>query len=237
MPVTRPACTPAAPLALAAIVAPLAGGCVVAADHSYTVSHEVSAVVLDLGKGDVEVVEGLPGEVYVEVDLGGLSSADLGPRLEGDILHLEYRCGGASLCGGDLFVAVPPGVAVDAELGAGSLVATGLSGNLRADLGSGDLWTEGLSSEVVWLATGAGSVEAGMVERPLDADLSVGAGDAWLAVPEGSYRLDLDAGAGEVSLWNVSHDPDAPGALSVHAGAGAVHIEGIPKSREWHETR
>ncbi len=208
--------------------------CVVAADTQYTVTDDVDAVVLDLGKGDVQVAVGYPGEVYVELDMGGLTTADLGPRIEDGILYLEYRCGGASICGGDLFVAVPPGMAVDADLGAGSLEAWDLSGNLRAEVGSGDLWAEGLSGDVVWLATGAGAVEAGFVERPTDARLAVGAGDAWLAVPEGSYDLDIDAGAGAVSTWNVSHDSSSDSHLTIQGGAGAVHVEGIPTGGHWH---
>ena len=209
--------------------------CVVGTDARYTITQPVKAVVLDLGKGDVEIAQGYADEVYVEVDMGGLTTADLGPRIEEDILYLEYRCGGASVCGGDLFVALPPGMPVIAELGAGDLGIHGISGNVQARLSAGDLWADDLASEVVWLSTGAGAVEADFTERPLDVDLSVGAGDAWLTVPEGAYNLSIDAGAGDISIWNVDHDPSAEGHLSLAAGAGAVTVEGMPRSADWNQ--
>jgi len=202
--------------------------CVVAQDQRYVINQDVSAVVMDLGKGDVTVEVGPPGEVVVDIDMGGLTTNDLGPRLEGDVLYLEYRCGGVSICGGDLWVQVPPDMLVDVELGAGDLSVWELHGDVRAQLGSGDLTAELLHSEVVWLATGAGAVDAHFEEPPFDLHASVGAGDVWLTVPPGAYDLDVDAGAGVVITDGIATDASSDRHITAQAGAGAVTVEGLP---------
>jgi len=208
-------------------LAPLSA-CVVAQDQRYVVNQDVSAVVMDLGKGDVTVEVGPPGEVVVEIDMGGLTTKDLGPRLENDVLYLEYRCGGVSICGGQLWVQVPPDVAVDVELGAGDLSVWELHGDVRAQLGSGDLTAELLRSDEVWLATGAGAVDAHFEEPPVDVHASVGAGDVWLTVPPGAYDLDVDAGAGVVIMDGIAEDSSSGRSITAQAGAGSVTVEGLP---------
>ncbi len=202
--------------------------CVVAQDQRYVVNQDVSTVVMNLGKGDVTVGVGPPGEVVVEIDMGGLTTKDLGPRLEGDVLYLEYRCGGVSICGGDLWVQVPPDVEVDIELGAGDLSVWELHGPVQAQLGSGDLTAEMLHSEVVWLATGAGAVDAHFEEPPVDLHATVGAGDVWITVPPGAYDLDVEAGAGVIILDGIAADATSGRHITAQAGAGAVTVEGLP---------
>ena len=58
---------------------------------------------------------------------------------------------------------------------------------------------------------------------PADIDACVGAGELSIGMPEGSYDLQVQAGAGEVDLRLVN-DPSAEHSIRACAGAGEIEL-------------
>lgn len=204
----------------------LLAGCHAGGVHTTrTFGEDIDRVVVLLDSGGVEV-SGVAGQpTHVEVDMGGVGAAPAGMALEQGVLTVDYRCGVA--CGGDIWVEVPPGVAVEVQLERGDIGLDGLDGELRATLGAGDLWGTALGSRDIAVAVGAGDLGVETTGRPLSLWADLGAGDASLTVPLGGYRLvDMELGAGELWLDGVHADPEAPGRIHARAGAGAVWLHG-----------
>lgn len=192
-------------------------------ERSFSDDIDRVVVLLDSGNIDVSGISGQPA--LARVDMGGVGTEVGGMSVDDGVLTVDYRCGVA--CGGYVWVEVPPHVGVEVQLERGDIGIDGINGDVRAMLGAGDLWTSSLGSRDIAVAVGAGDLDIDTTGKPLSLWADLGAGDASLTVPSGGYRMvDMDVGAGELSMDGVHEDGDSPGRIHVRAGAGAVWLHG-----------
>ncbi len=182
----------------------LLAGCVLAISGTTTIDAPVERVVIDASKGDVHV-EGRLGDVTLQVDFGGLGSGEVGHRVRDGVLFVDYHCGGAELCGGDIELTVPPRTPVEIALGAG------------------DVHVEDLRAEVVALV-GAGAIELEFPAAPDLVQVVAAAGSIEIGLPAGAYALELDA-VGAISVDpGIVDDADSPHVIVAEAGAGSIDL-------------
>ncbi|PSL55173.1 putative adhesin [Saccharothrix carnea] len=128
---------------------------------------------------------------------------------------------------------------VEIEVGSGDATVRDVSGVVRVDNGSGDLevagvggdFTGDVGSGTTRLSDMRGAVtidsNSGDVTVRLAAVTSVtadaGSGDLTVDVPEGAYKIDVEAGSGERDI-KVENDPDAAAKLVLRAGSGDVTV-------------
>ena len=145
-------------------------GCVVGGgERSFVVNEPVEMVEIALENGEVHVVSVDREGVLVEWEGGGVSETDLfSTSVEDGVLVLDADCDG--VCGGELYVEVPPST---------------------------------------------------------DLCVQLAAGEAALEVEPGGWDLDLDVGAGELSVVDVHDDPDADRRICAVVAAGELSITGV----------
>jgi putative adhesin len=225
-----------------------------AAEHSFDVHASyagVRSLTIDDGAGDV-VLRGAPAGSRLTVTehvRAGLSSptrqATLAP---GGALRLSEGCH-SSLdpeCTVRYTVAVPAGIPVAANSGAGNVSAGALhtSGTVALSSGAGDVTATDVSSTTsLELGAGAGDVSASRIGAPalrvssgagdVTADVvgpisslvaSSGAGDVTLSVPPATYDVHATSGAGGVADQALATNPTAARRITASSGAGEVTI-------------
>jgi len=123
-------------------------------------------------------------------------------------------------------IAVPAGVGVRVNSGAGDVEASGLTATapISLDSGAGNVNARGISAPSVHLDTGAGDITARLTTAPRDLEASSGAGNVTLTVPNVVYDLSASSGAGSVSDQGLRTDPRSPHRIKVSSGAGDVTI-------------
>jgi hypothetical protein len=172
-------------------------------------------VRIDLRYGDVRIESGSPGRVEAELTIHcrhdskrcaeHVEEIDLEADSSGDRLRLRvvglprFSNHGTGI---ELRVLVPPGFAVDADVGAGRIEVVDVDGDLRVDLGAGEIQVR-MPEEAVR------SVEAraGVGEARLSRDGTtlaqrrhlVGGHVEWDS-GTGEASVDLGVGAGEVAV-------------------------------------
>ena len=197
-------------------------GCIVAVDDSFCVDEEVDAILLDMENGDISIEPG--DRLCVEVDLGGVGSNGIGSGVDDRLLFLDYPCGGA--CGGDVRITAPSKIHVDVQLGAGDISIDSRKGDVVAHLGAGSIQATDLQSEWAELLTGAGDIQAELLERPVFLDVNVAAGSIEIEVPAGGYALDLDADGGSIQTDGVFDEVDSDAKIRAHVSTGSIQIDG-----------
>lgn len=90
----------------------------------------------------------------------------------------------------------------------------------------GELYVEVPSGTDLCVRVGAGEAR---IALDADADVCVetGAGELSIEVPAGAWDIDLDIGAGEVSLFDVVDDGAAERSIQARLGAGELSVFGI----------
>lgn len=123
-------------------------------------------------------------------------------------------------------IAVPAGVGVRVNSGAGDLDASGLTATAPITLasGAGNVTARGISAPSVHLDTGAGDITAQLSTAPRDLEASSGAGNITITVPNVPYDVSASSGAGNVSDNGLRIDKRSPHRINVSAGAGDVTI-------------
>ncbi len=170
-------------------------------------------------------------------------SARLGP---GGRLELASGCGGFVLeCRVGYTVAVPTGIPVDVQAGAGDVTASGLhtAGGIRLSSSAGDVSASDISSPAVVMTSSAGNVVGTRIDSRR-VSLSSGAGDViadvnglvdklvagsdsgsvTLRVRNSIYFVHASSGSGTVSDATLRTDPASPRSIDATAGAGDVRI-------------
>jgi hypothetical protein len=134
----------------------------------------------------------------------GLQTPTWRESVDGDTLTISGGCPILTgvWCDVSYTIDVPAGVTIDAENGAGSIDASGLSGDLRLRSGAGSVTIDDVSGKLD-LMSGAGSVQATRVR---------------------SSTVVAESGAGSVDLIFIA----APDLVRAQAGAGSVDIE-VPR--------
>ncbi|MFN3597858.1 MAG: hypothetical protein ACK41D_11375 [Rubricoccaceae bacterium] len=196
----------------------LTGRAVATATEERSVALEGRTLVLDGFAGDVRVLaDPTLSEVRLRAERSarGATDGSAAARLEGvtlreaggaDLYQFVWRTEHEAGTRVDVEVRVPPGTAVTLRLGAGDLVAEGLEGALDAELGAGTATATGLTASEVRLRTGSGALEVEARALPAGAayTLETGAGEIVLALPAAaSVNVEAETRAGQVRLGDL----------------------------------
>lgn len=202
--------------------------------HSFDVRASyggVRSLEVDGGSGDVHLARAAAGSelVVVEHVTEGLTSPNrTAVRGSGGALRLSTSCpvGVSNNCGVNYTIAVPVGVAVNADSGNGNVDARGLSttGPLKLSSGNGDVTATGIDAGNVTLESGNGNVTATLDRAPTRLDASSGNGDVTLTVPNSTYAVRVTSGNGTVSDDTLRIDPNSPRLITANSGHGDVTV-------------
>jgi Toastrack DUF4097 len=191
----------------------------------------VRSLEVDGGTGDVHLTAGAAGSdvIVVEHVIGGLTTPDRqAVRGAGGALRLSSSCpvGISNYCQVSYTIAVPPGVAVDADSAGGDVDARGLSTTapLKLTSGDGDVSALGIGAGNVTLDSGNGDVTATLVRAPSRLYASSGNGDVTLTVPNTTYAVHVSSGNGDVSDSTLRTDPASPRTITASSGNGDVTV-------------
>lgn len=178
--------------------------CVVAVEQTVTVSQPIDRIVVDVSAGDVKVVA-REGDVRLTGAFGGAGHGPISHEVTDGVLVVRYDC---RLCGGELKIEAPDGVALDLTLGAGDLSVVDMAGNTDANV---DL----------------GSVDVSYVIAPEWIDLQLGTGAIEIVVPAGGYALDVRTERGKVELDGVEDDPTSTNTIVARTANGSIDVFGF----------
>ncbi len=166
------------------------------------------------GEGDDVVLEFLP------------STSDQYTALEdGGTLTLTATCFGEDVagCSGGFLLTVPAGQSLRARTDAGNVdFLPGLFGPLEAQTANGDITFADVGGTEATVVTGTGVVEARFTEPPLGLSFDSGSSPISVAVPAGTYALDLDS-TGAVTVGDGIED-GAGATIRLHSGTGAIDL-------------
>jgi len=215
--------------------------------ESFTVEDEVSALVVDVGSGNV-TVRGTDSETTSVTAWIRGEYCELDQDFASGTLRLESRReGGHPLrwrCEIDLEVLAPAGAdlelgtgsgnvdaahvegAVDVDTGSGNVDLADVAGDLRVETGSGNIEAHQLTSPSVYAHAGSGNVSATFAVPPDAVAVETGSGNVRLRLPEERYRVDTDHGSGEVHVTGIIDDPDADRWIAIDTGSGNIDVTG-----------
>ncbi len=187
----------------------------------------VSRVEVEARAGTVQVRPGPDGSATVDRFLkwDGDAKPQLTQEVRGDVLHVVATCPDDDHdCTSELVLTVPAASAVRADLGAGNVGVTGLSGAQDLSTGAGNVSGTGLGAAPVTVRTPAGNVDLAFAAAPPTVDAEATAGNVVVRVPTGPvYEVHATTSAGNARV----EVPDTPGAdhrITARSSAGNVSV-------------
>lgn len=209
-------------LALAASATQEDSGRIEAGDvRRVEITAEVGSVTLDAAGSDTTVVT---GEWRVRTAFG---RGEVESDVADGVLRVRHECPEPSFgrCQLDLDLDLPPDTDVRVRMGAGEVLARGLSGeaDVRSDAGSvrlADLTTGRVRAEV-----GVGDVDLGFVEPPRDVVARADVGDVEVRVPDDDtvYAVTTSSDIGDDSA-QVRSDPAAARSIVATVEVGDARV-------------
>lgn len=186
----------------------------------------VSRVEVEARAGTIQVRPGADGSARVDRFLrwSGDARPQLTQEVRGDVLHVEATCPNERGCDTELVLTVPAASAVRADLGAGNVAVTGLSGAQDLSTGAGNVAGTNLGAAPVRATTPAGNVDLGFAAAPPTVEAESSAGNVTVRVPVGPvYEVDARSSVGNTRV----EVPDTPGAdhrITATSSAGNVSV-------------
>ncbi|MCB9744461.1 MAG: hypothetical protein H6740_17820 [Alphaproteobacteria bacterium] len=212
---------------LLALVTLLPGCLVQEVDHLFEdPDAEITRLVLSSRNGSVEVIPGDALRVSRAAEHGTLVF-ELTEAVEGGVATLDERCPLASQCHVDTVVELPPDVELELTLDAGSLRLEELESPMTLVLGAASVTGTGLVTPDLILEAEKADVDLHFVLPPGRLRIETQVGGVKVDLPAGAYDLEVASDLGEVTLWNLEHDPAAQGEVFVRTGAGDVALTGV----------
>ncbi|MGV9773056.1 DUF4097 family beta strand repeat-containing protein [Streptosporangium sp. NPDC003464] len=193
---------------------------------SYDVTGDLKVLDAHTGSGDIVVTGSDRSGARVTETLHW--SGDSGDRpttehpVAGGTLSLRHKCPKGN-CSVDYRIEIPKGLSVKLDTGSGNLTLRGLEGEVEADTGSGTVEAGTLGSKRFTAETGSGEVEVKFTSAPDHVEVRTGSGGATVRLPQGSYDVTAEAGAGE-KVVQVTDDPSAPRTVVVRTGSGDAKV-------------
>jgi hypothetical protein len=200
---------------------------------SYSVRGALSAVSLDLGSADAEIVGGRDDPV-VEVrrtDSSSFGHAAAHRReVSGGVLRISSRCPRTVLgsCAADYRVSVPNNVPVSVQTGSGDVRLDGFRGSARIATATGNIGATAFCGFLLQARAESGDVSATAACAPERLELRSRTGEVHAVVPPGRYRIDADSDEGARSVRGLRPADDAPFQILALSGAGDVAVEAGP---------
>lgn len=162
-------------------------------DSSWTQTHPITGVRVDVVSGDVQIGPGAAGQALVRQSMRWVRHRPLVRETwEGDTLVVRVTCADGTFllpnsCSADLDLKVPAAVPVTVTARSGNVAAAGLSGTVHVETDSGDIQLTDDSGTVVAHAI-SGSVTGQGLTAP-DADVQADSGDVALAFSAAPDRV------------------------------------------------
>jgi hypothetical protein len=200
---------------------------------SYNVRGALSAVSLDLGGADAEIVGGREAPV-VEVRRTDRFSfghpAAHRREVSGGVLRISSRCPRTVFgsCTAAYRVSVPRNVPVSVRTGSGDVRLDSFRGSARIATGTGDIAATAFCGFLLQARAGSGDVSATAACAPDRLELRSRTGAVRAVVPPGRYRIDADSDEGARSVRGLRRADDAPFQILALSGAGDVEVEAGP---------
>ena len=197
---------------------------------TYSVQGAVSAVFLDLGGADADVVGGgnRPSVQVRRTDEYAFGRRAIAGRdAAGGVLRIRSRCPDTVLgaCDAAYRLTVPDNVPVTVRTTSGDVRFTGYQGSAQIDTSSGDIAIGGYCGFLLRARADAGDVSASASCATERMELRSRTGDVRAIVPPGRYRVDADTDTGESEVRGLTPADDAPFVIQVLSSAGDVTVE------------
>lgn len=212
------------------------------------IEERIDRVEIDVSSGRVEIVGSSSGETRLDFSVKSGWSRDGGidHAVVGRTLQVTGGCDSGMIlgiwCESDVTITVPSSAVVTADVSAGTLVVSGLSGDtaLESDAGSitvtdqrgaltahsdaGSVTVSGLDAEVAKVTSSAGSVSVSSVSAPRSLDAESSAGSVRVSVPDGvAYDVETDSAVGR-EVVSVETRSGAGHEIRAFSSAGDVSV-------------
>jgi hypothetical protein len=200
---------------------------------SYSVRGALTAVSLDLGGANAEIVGGREDPV-VEVrrtDRFAFGHPAAHRReVSGGVLRISSRCPRTVLgtCAAAYRLSVPNNVPVSVRTGSGDVRLDGFRGSARIATATGDIGANAFCGFLLQARAESGDVSASAACAPERLELRSRTGEVHAVVPPGRYRIDADSDEGARSVRGLRAADDAPFHILALSGAGDVAVEAGP---------
>jgi hypothetical protein len=196
---------------------------------TYRVLGTVSAIELDVGAADVEIVGGAPTvEVRRTAEYAFGRPPEQTRSLDGDVLQISSRCPDTVVgtCKAAYRIAVRDNVQINVITTSGLVRVGALNGSARIQTGSGAVAVDGFCGFQLIATSASGDVRGAAGCSPDRMELRSTGGDVHAIVPAGRYRVDASSSRGSAEVRNVTETDDAPFAVQAISGTGDVLVEG-----------
>ena len=186
----------------------------------------VSRVEVDSDAGALRLVAGAQASVEQELRWTGDAKPEVEHRLDGDVLRVTARCPhtGYDRCEAGLVITVPAESSSRAEISAGGIEISGLTGEQDVRTSAGEVRGTGLGPGSVSASSTAGGVDLTFAAAAPDVDAESTAGSVDVRVPIGpAYHVTAETTAGSTTV----EVPDQPGAdhrITARSTAGGVRV-------------
>ena len=200
---------------------------------SYAVRGALTAISLDLGSSDAEIVGGRDAPV-VDVrrtDRYAFNRPAVARREVSDgTLRLRSRCPPSVIgsCAATYRLTVPNNIAVTVRTGSGDVRLNGFRGSARIDTRAGDVAADAYCGFVLRAQAESGDVSARASCAPERLELRTRTGRVRAVVPAGRYRIDADSDEGRRQVRGLTAADDAPFQILALSGTGDVEVEAGP---------
>jgi Putative adhesin len=199
-------------------------------NRPYRVLGPLSAIELDVGSADVEIVGGASTvEVERTAEFAFGRPPDQTRTLEGDVLRITSRCPDTVIgtCRAAYRISVRANVDVNVRTTSGRVRITGLNASARIETGEGAIAVDGFCGFRLSATSGSGDVRGAADCSPDRLELRSGSGDVNAVVPAGRYRVDASSDRGSTAISdNLATADDAPFAVQAISGSGDVTVDG-----------
>jgi hypothetical protein len=199
---------------------------------SSTIAGPVDRVVVQVARGDVELVPAPAGtaDVVVESTLRWrFIRPEAAVRSAGsDVAQLSGSCPRVVIvlgtCAVDYLIQVPSATEVFVRTDAGTVVVEGLDGTVRIVTDGGAVAASDMHSQRVIVESDGGAVDLAFANSPADVDVTSSGGAVTLVVPDGApYDVRTPRTTGPVDI-SVTTDREAERRIRVEGGDGSVRI-------------
>jgi hypothetical protein len=197
---------------------------------TYSVRGTVTAIDLDVGDADVEIVgvSGGPIQVQRTADFAFGEPPAETRSVPGGVLRIASACPDAVLgtCDVAYRITVRDNVQVNIRTTSGRVRIAGLNGSARVDTGSGPISIDGFCGFQLVATSASGGVRGVAACQPDRIELRSGSGDVHASMPAGRYRVDASSDSGTATVRDLVVSDDASFAVQAISGTGDVLVDG-----------
>jgi putative adhesin len=200
---------------------------------SYQVRGSVTAITLDIGEADLQIVGG-GSQAALQVSHTDRFSfnhpAEAERVVRGGELRLRSRCPAALIgsCSSAYRLRVPDNVPVRVRTTSGDVSSSGYRGSATVDTTSGSVNFDGWCGFNLQIRADVGDVRATAACTPQRLQLRSRAGSVQALVPPGRYRVDAESDEGKRSVRGVTTGDDAPFQVQALSTTGDVRVGSGP---------